>query len=68
MLKDDGVKVLHSISQQAWKSWQWLQDSERSVFISVPKKGNVEKCSDYHKIVLISHASKVVFKILQARL
>ena len=68
MLKDDGVKVLHSISQQAWKSWQWLQDSERSVFISVPKKSNAKECSNYCTIALISHSSKVMLKILQARL
>ena len=67
MLKDDAVKVLHSICQQIWKTQQWPQDWKRSVFISIPKKGNAKECSDYHRTVLISHASKVMFKILQAR-
>ena len=68
ILKDGAVKVLHSISQQIWKTQQWPQDWERSVFFRVPKKGNVEECSNYHTIALISHASKVMIKILQARL
>ena len=66
--KDDAVKVLHSISQQLWKSQQWPQDWKRSVFIPIPKKGNAKECSNYHRIALISHASKVMVKILQARL
>ena len=68
ILKDDAVKVLHSICQQIWKTQQWPQDWKRSVFIPIPKKGNVKECSNYHIIVLISHTSKVVLKILQARL
>ena len=68
ILKDDSVKVLHSICQQIWKTQQWPQDWERSVFISIPKKGNGKECSNYHTIALTSHASKVVLKILQARL
>ena len=68
ILKHDAVKVLHSICQQIWKTQQWLQDWKRSVFISIPKKGNARECSDYHTVVLISHASKVILKILQARL
>ena len=68
ILKDDAVKVLHSISQQIWKSQQWPQDQKRSVFIPVPKKGKAKECSNYHTIALISHASKVVLKILQVRL
>ena len=68
ILKDDDVKVLHSICQQIWKTQQWSQDWKRSVFIPIPKKGNAKECSDYHTIVLISHASKVMLKILQARL
>ena len=67
ILKDDAVKVLHSICQQIWKSQQWPQDRKRSVFIPVPKKGNAKECSKYHTIALISHASKVMLKILQAR-
>ena len=67
-LKDDVVKVLHPICQQIWKTQQWPQDRKRSVFIPVPKKGNAKECSNYHTIVLISHASKVMLKILQARL
>ena len=67
-LKDDAVKVLHSICQQIWKTQQWSQDWERSIFIPIPKKGNAKECSNYHTIVLISHASKVMLKILQARL
>ena len=68
ILKDDGVKVLHSIFQQIWNTQQWPQDWKRSVFIPIPKKGNAKECSNYHTIVLISHASKVTLKILQARL
>ena len=68
ILKDDAVKVLHSICQQIWKTQQWPQDWERSVFIPIPKKGKAKECSNYCTIVLISHASKVILKILQARL
>ena len=68
IVKDDVVKVLHSICQQIWKTQQWPQDWKRSVFISIPKKGNAKECSNYHTIALISHASKVILKILQARL
>ena len=68
ILKDDAVKVLHSICQQIRKIQQWPQDWKRSVFIPVPKKGNAKECSNYHTIALISHASKVMLKILQARL
>ena len=68
ILKDDVVKVLHSICQQIWKTQQWPQDGKRSVFIPIPKKGNAKECSNYHTIALISHASKVILKILQARL
>ena len=68
ILKDDAVKVLHSIGQQIWKTQQWPQDWKRSVFILIPKKGNAKGCSNYHTIALISHASKVMLKILQARL
>ena len=68
ILKDDAVKTLHSICQQIWKTQQWPQDWKRSVFISIPKKGNAKECSNYCKIALISHASKVMLKILQARL
>ena len=68
ILKDDAVKVLHSICQQIWKMHQWPQDWKRSVFIPIPKKGNVKEYSNYHTIALISHASKVMLKILQARL
>ena len=68
ILKDDAVKVLHSISQQIWKTQQWPQDWKRSVFIPIPKKGNAKECSKYHTIALISHASKVMLKIFQARL
>ena len=68
ILKDDAVKVLHSICQQMWKTQQWPQDWKRSVFIPIPKKGNPKECSNYHTIVLISQASKVMLKILQARL
>ena len=68
ILKDDAVKVLHSIFQQIWKTQQWPQDWKRSVFISIPKKGNPKECSNYHTIALISHTSKVMLSILQARL
>ena len=68
ILKDDAVKVLHSICLQMWKTHQWPQDWKRSVFIPIPKKGNAKECSNYHTIALISHASKVMLKILQARL
>ena len=68
ILKDDAVKVLHSVCQQIWKTQQWPQDLKRSVFILIPKKGNAKECSNYHTIVLISHASKVMLKILQAKL
>ena len=68
ILKDDAVKVLHSICQQIWKTQQWPQDWKRSVFILIPKEGNAKECSNYHTIKLISHASKVMLKILQARL
>ena len=64
ILKDDAVKVLHSISQQIWKTQQWPQDWKRSVFIPIPKKGNAEEYSDYCTIALISHGSKVMLKIL----
>ena len=67
-LKDYAVKVLHSIGQQIWKSQQWPQDWQRAVFIPIPKKGNAKECSNYHTIALISHTSKVMLKILQARL
>ena len=66
--KDDAVKVLHSVYQQTWKTQQWLQDWKRSVFSLIPKKGNAKECSNYCTIALISQASKVMFKILQARL
>ena len=68
MLKDDVVKVLHSICQQIWKTEQWPQDWKRSVFIPMSKKSNAKECSNYHTIALISHTSKVMLKILQARL
>ena len=68
ILKDDAVKVLHSICQQVWKTQQWPKDWKRSVFIPIPKKGNAKECSDYGTITLISHSSKVMLKILQARL
>ena len=67
-LKDDAVKVLHSICQQIWKTQQWPQDWKRPVFTPIPKKGSAKECSNYHTIALISHASKVMLKILQARL
>ena len=66
ILKDDAVKVPHSICQQIWKTQQWLQDRKRSVLIPIPKKGNGKECSNYRTIVLISHTSKVMLKILQA--
>ena len=68
ILKEDAVKVLHSICQHIWKTQQWPQDRKRSVFIPIPKKGNAKECSNYRTIALISHASKVMLKILQARL
>ena len=68
ILKDDAVKVLHSICQQMWKTQQWPQDWKRSLLISIPKKGNAKECSDYRTIALISHASKIMLQILQARL
>ena len=68
ILKDDAVKVLHSIYQQIWKTQQWPQDRKRSVFIPIPMKGNIKECSNYHTIALISHASKVMLKIHQASL
>ena len=68
ILKDDAVKVLHSICQQIWKTKQWPQDWKRSLFIPIPKKGNAKECSNYHMIVLISHVSEVMHKILQTRL
>ena len=68
ILKDDAVKVLHSICQQIWETQQWPQDWKRSVFFPIPKKGNAKECSNYCTIALISHACKVTLKILQARL
>ena len=68
ILKDDAVKVLHSICQQIWKTQQWPQDWKRSVFIPIPKKGNAKECSNYHTVALILHTSKVMFEILLARL
>ena len=68
ILKDDAVKVLHSICQQIWKIQQWPEDWERSVFIPIPKKGNAKECSNYCTVALISHANKVTLKILQASL
>ena len=68
ILKDDAVKVLYSICQRIWKTQEWPQNGKRSVFIPVPKKGNAKECSTYHMIALISHASKVMLKILHARL
>ena len=68
ILKDDAVKVLHSICQEIWKTQQWPQDWKRSVFITIQKKGKAKECSDYCTIALISHTSKVMLKILQARL
>ena len=68
ILEDDAVKVLHSICQQTWKTQQWPQDRKRSVFIPIPKKGNAKECSNYRTIARISQASKVILKILPARL
>ena len=68
ILKDDAVKVLHSICQQIWKTQQWPQDWKRSVFIPIPKNSNAKECSNCRTIALISHTSKAMFKILQARL
>ena len=68
ILKDDAVKVLHSICQQIWKTQQWPQDWKRSVFIPIPKKRSSKECSNYRALVLTSHAIKVMLKILQARL
>ena len=68
ILKDDAVKVLHSTCQQIWRTQEWPQDGKRSVFISIPKKENTKECSNYHTIALLSHASKVMLKILQTRL
>ena len=68
ILKDEAVKVLHSICQQIWKTQQWPQDWKRSVFIPIPKKDNAKECSNYRTVALISHVSKVMLKILQARL
>ena len=68
ILKDDAVKVLHSICQQIWKTQQWPQDWKRSVFIQIPKKDNAKECSNYHTTALASQASEVMLKILQARL
>ena len=68
ILKDDAMKVLHSTCQQIWKNQQWPQDWKKSVFILIPKKGKAKECSNYRTIALFSHASKVMLKILQARL
>ena len=68
ILKDDAVKVLHSVCQHIWKTQQWPPDWKRSVFIPIPKKGNAKECSNYHTIELISHAGKVMLKIFQTRL
>ena len=68
ILKENAVKVMHSICQQIWKTQEWPQDWKKSVFILIPKKGNAKECSNYHTIALISHTSKVMLKILQARL
>ena len=68
ILKDDVVKVLHSMCHQIWKTQQWPQDWKRSVYIPIPKKANAKECWNYHTTAVISHASKVMFKILQARL
>ena len=68
IIKDDAVKVLHSICQQTWKTQEWPQDWKRSAFIPIPKKGNAEESLNYCTVVLISHASKIMLKILQARL
>ena len=68
IVKDDAIKMLYSTCQQIWKTQQWPQDWKRSVFIPIPKKRNAKECSNYYTIALISHASKVMLKILQARL
>ena len=68
ILKEDAVKVLHSIYQQIWNTQQWPQDWKRAIFIPIPKKGNAKECSNYHTIALISHTSRVMLKILQAKL
>ena len=68
ILKDDAVKVRHSICQEMWKTQQWPQDWKRSVFIPIPKKGNAKEHANYHTIAVISHASKLMLKILQARI
>ena len=68
ILKDDALKVSHSICQQIWRTQQWPQDWKRSVFFPIPKKGNAKECSNYRTVALISHAGKVMLKILQARL
>ena len=68
ILKDNAVKMLHSMHEQIWKTLQWPQDWKRSVFIPIPKKGNAKECSNYRTVALISHTSKVMLKILQARL
>ena len=68
ILKDDADRLLHSMCQQIWRTQQWPQEWKRPVFIPVPKKGNMEKCSNYHTFALISHANKVMLKVLQARL
>ena len=68
ILKDDAVKVFHSICQQVWKTQQWSQDWKRSVFIPIPKKVNIKESSNYHTVAVISHASKVTLQILQSRL
>ena len=68
ILKDDAIKVVHSVCQQIWKTQQWRQDWKKSVFIPIPKKDNAKECSIYHTIVLISHASKLMLKILYTRL
>ena len=68
ILKDDAVKMLHSICQQIWKKQQWPQDWTRSVFIEIPKKGGAKDCSNYHTVAFMLHTSKVMLKILQARL
>ena len=68
ILKDDAVKMLSSICQKIWKTQQWPQDCKRSIFIPIPKKGNTKECLNYHAVVLISHTSKVMLKVLQVRL
>ena len=68
ILKDDAMKVLHSICQKIWKTQQWPQDCKRSIFIPIPNKGNAKECSNYYIIALISHTSKVMINILQMRI